>query len=88
MNQSNGVESPARQLVIESFLVDVFAPFDLQRLRFLSATPRNVEPFIGERAAHAAEHALADDVADGCFHYAPGGRGGKKNGLLRSEQFL
>src|SRR5438105_11978108 len=29
MNQSDGVESPARQLVIESFLVDVFSPFDL-----------------------------------------------------------
>src|SRR5882757_10283458 len=28
MNQSNGVESPARQLVIDSFLVDVFSPFD------------------------------------------------------------
>ena len=37
MNQSNGVESPARQLVIKSFLVDVFAPFDLQRFGFLAA---------------------------------------------------
>src|SRR5256886_5401322 len=40
MNQSNGVEPPARQLVIESFLIDVFAPFNLQRRRFLSATDR------------------------------------------------
>jgi hypothetical protein len=72
MNQGDGVESPAGQLAIDGFLVDVFAPFDLQRLRFLSATPRDVEPFVGERAAHAAEHALAHDVADGCFHHAPG----------------
>ena len=72
MNQSDGVESPARQLVIDRFLIDVFTPFDLQRFRFLSATSGDVEPLVGERAAHAAEHALAHDIADGCFHHAPG----------------
>src|SRR4029077_14886480 len=44
MNQSDGVESPAGQLAVDSFLIDVFTPFDLQRFRFLSATSGDVEP--------------------------------------------
>jgi len=71
MNQSNGVESPTRQLVIDRSLIDMFTPFDLQRFRFLSATSGDIEPLIGERTAHAAEHALAHDIADGCFHHPP-----------------
>jgi len=88
MNQGNGIELPTRQFAVDCPLIDMFAPFDLQRLRFLSATSRDIEPFIGKRAAHGAEDALAHDVADGRFHHAPGRRGRKENGLLRSEQFL
>ena len=72
MNEGDGIELPARQFAVDSFLIDVFAPFDLERLRFLSAAARDVEPFVGKGAAHAAEDALADDVADGRFHHAPG----------------
>src|SRR5213083_1191170 len=88
MNQGDGIELPTRQFAVDCPLIDMFAPFDLQRLRFLSAAARNVEPLIGKRATHAAEHALAHDVADGRFHYARGRLGGKKNRLLRSEQSL
>ena len=72
MNQSDGVESPARQLVIDRFVIDVFSPFDLQRSASFPQRLRDIEPLVGERAAHAAEHALAHDIADGCFHHAPG----------------
>ena len=88
MNQSDGVEFSGRQLAIDRFVIDVFAPLDLQRLGFLSATSGDIEPLVGKRAAHAAEHALAHEIADGCFHHAPGRRGGKKNRLLCAEQFL
>ena len=66
MNQGNGIELPARQFAVDCPLIDMFAPFDLQCLRFLSATSRDIEPFIGKCAAHAAEDALAyDGGADG-----------------------
>src|SRR5205823_9618925 len=38
MNQSDGVEFPARQLAVDCSLIYVFTAFDLQRLRFLSST--------------------------------------------------
>ena len=49
---------------------------------FLAAAPRDVEPLIGERAAHAAEHALAHEIADRGFHHAPGDEVERKTGCF------
>ena len=88
MNQSNGVELSRSRAVDPARWIDVSAPFHLQRFGLFSAAPRDIEPFVGERAAHAAKDALADEIADRCFHHAPGRRGRKKNRLLRSEELL
>ncbi len=85
MDQRDGVEFSGRERGIERRGIDVLAPIDLKRLGFLPAAAGDVEPFIGERAAHAAEDALADEIADGGFHHAPGGGGGKEDGLFGAK---
>ena len=79
---------PVASLRIELLRIDVLAPIDLERLGFLAAAARDVEPLVGKRAAHAAEDALGDEIADRRFHHAPSRGGGKKDWLLRAEQFL
>ena len=88
MDEGDGVEFPGRELGVDRLVIDRFAPGHLERLGFLAAAPRNVEPFVGKGAAHAAEHALPNEIADRRLHHAPGRGSGKKDGLLRSEQFL
>ena len=88
MDQDDGVELSAGEFLIDCLGIDVFAPFDLQRFRIFSATPGDVEPFVGERAAHAAENAAIDQVTDRCLHHAPGRGGGEKDRLFGCEQFL
>ena len=88
MNQRDGVEFSGREFGVDIFVIDVFAPIDLKRLGVFAATFRDIEPFVGEGAAHAAKDAAIDEVADRCFHHAPGGGSGKENRLFCSEQFL
>src|SRR4029077_1242536 len=73
---------------IKIFLVDMFSPLDLKRFSVFSASLCDIEPLVGERAAHAAKHAAIDQVADGRFHYAPRRRRGKEHRLFCSEQRL
>ena len=88
VNQRDGIELSGRQLPIDCLRIDVLAPFDLQRLGVLAAPLRDIEPFVRKRAAHAAEHAAIDQIADRGFHHAPGRGRGKKHRLLRAEQLL
>ena len=69
-------------------MIDVFSPLDLERLGVLPAAFGDIEPFVGEGAAHAAEDAAIDEVADRRLHHAPGRGGGEKDGLLGAEEFL
>ena len=72
MDQRDGVEVLGRKFFIEHGGIDGFAPIDLERLGFLFAAPADVEPFVGERAAHAIEDAARNEITDRSFHYAPG----------------
>ena len=60
----------------------------LQRLGLLAAAFGHVEPFVRKRAAHAVQDFFGDEIADGAFHHAPGGRGGDIDELLRVKQLL
>ena len=88
MDEGDGVELSGRELRIDRLGIDRLPPLHLERLGFLAAAPRHVEPFVGKRAAHAAEDALPDEIADRALHHAPGRGGGKKDRLLRAEQRL
>ena len=89
MNESDGVELSGREFRVDRLVIDRLPPLHLERLGLLAATPGDIEPFVGKRAAHAAEDAVAlTRLRIGRFHHAPGGRGGKKNRLLRAEQCL
>ena len=88
MDESNSIELSRGQLPIDGLLIDMFSPIDLQRRGLLSATLCNIEPFVRERAAHAAKHSAIDQVPDGCFHHTPCRRGGKEHRLLCSEESL
>ena len=68
--------------------IDRLPPLHLERLGFLAAAPRHVEPFVGKSAAHAAEDALPDEIANRPLHHPPGRGGGKKDRLLRAEERL
>ena len=72
MNQHDGVELSRGEPGIDLLRIDVFSPIDLQRLRVFAAAFGDVEPFVRERAAHAAEHAAIDQVADRRLHHTPG----------------
>ena len=71
MNQSDGVEFSGREFRIDVFVIDVLSPIDLEWLGVFAATPGDIEPLVGKRAAHATEHAAINQIADGCFHHAP-----------------
>ena len=88
VDQGDGVELPGRELSVDRLVIDRLPPLHLQRLGFLPAAARDIEPLVGERAAHAAEDALPNEIADRRLHHAPGRGGGKKNRLLRAKQFL
>ena len=88
VDQGDGVEIAGSEFLVEGRRVDRPAPLDLKRFGVLSATAADVEPFVGEGAAHAVENPTRNEIADGCFHHAPGGRSGKEDWLLRSEQSL
>ena len=66
----------------------MFSPINLERNSLLSAALRDVEPFIRERAAHAAKNPAINQISDGGFHDAPCRRGGKKHRLLCSKESL
>lgn len=88
VDQGDGVELACYEFFLERLRVDRFAPIDLERLGGFSATPADVEPFVGEGAAHAVEDAAGNEIADGSFHHAPGRGGGEENGLFGSKQSL
>ena len=64
VGQRDGVEFAGRQLAIDVLRVDMFSPFHLEGLGVFSTALCNIEPFVGERAAHAAQHATIDQVPD------------------------
>src|SRR6516165_8293179 len=66
----------------------MLSPFHLKRLGVFPASLRDIEPFVGKCAAHAAKHAAVDLIADGRFHDAPRRRRGNKYRLLCAEQRL
>ena len=86
VDQDDGVEFSGGESGIDLLGIDVFAPFDLERLGVFAATFGDIEPFVGERAAHAAEDAAIDQIADRRLHHAPGGGGGEKDRLFGAEQ--
>ena len=88
MNQRNGVEPAGGELRFERAVIDRLAPLDPERLGFLPAAARDFEPFVGKSAAHAAEDALPNDIADRCLHHSPGRGSGKENRLSGAEEFL
>src|SRR5581483_3113233 len=57
-------------------------------LGLFAATLRDIEPFVRKSAAHAIEHLLRNEIADGAFHHAPGGRSAQIDQLLRVEYGL
>jgi len=63
-------------------------PDTLERLGLFAAALGDVEPFVGERAAHAVEDFFSDEIADGAFHDAPSGRGAEIDELLRVKERL
>ena len=85
MDEGDGVELSGRELRIDRLVIDGLPPLHLERLGFLAAAARDVEPFVGKSAAHAAEDALPNEIADRRLHHAPGRGSGKKDGLLRAE---
>ena len=64
VDEGDGVELAGGEFFIERLGIDMFAPFDLQRLGVFPAALGDVEPFVGERAAHAVEDAARDEIAD------------------------
>jgi hypothetical protein len=88
VNQRERVESPGSQLSINRLWVNRLTPLDLQRNCRFSAAFGNIEPFIGESATHAIQHALANQVPDCSFHNTPRGRCREINLLLGAKQVL
>ena len=88
MNERDSVELSRCEGMIDFLVIDVFSPFHLQGLSLFSAAPCDVEPFVGECAAHAAKHAFVYNIADSGFHHTPGRRSGQEDGLFCSEKFL
>ena len=88
MDEGDGVEVSGREFRIERLLVDGLPPLHLERLGFLAAASRHLEPLVGKRAAHTAEDALPNEIADRTLHHTPGRGGGQKNRLLRAKQRL
>src|SRR5262245_3560468 len=66
----------------------MLSPFHLKRLSIFTAPLGDIEPFVRERAAHAAQHAAIGEITDRCFHDPPCRGGGKKHRLLCAEQRL
>ena len=71
VGQRDGIEFSTGQLSVEIFVVDVLPPFDLKRLGFLPTTPGDIEPFVGERAAHAIQDFFSHEVANCALHHSP-----------------
>ena len=55
MNERDGVEFSGRELCIDVFVIDVFSPLDLEWLGVFATALGDIEPFVGERTAHATE---------------------------------
>ena len=55
---------PVASCAIDLLLIDMFSPFDLEWLGLLAAALCHVEPFVRERAAHAAKHSAIDQIPD------------------------
>ena len=88
VNKGDGVEFAGGKLGVEQFRQDRLTPFHLEPLGLLAAALGNVEPFVGKRAAHAVEHFLGDEIANGAFHHTPRGGGGEEHRLFGAEKGL
>ena len=88
MNEGERVVSAGGEFAADGLGIDGLAPFELEGGGLFAATDRDVVPFVGERAVHANEHLLFDDVAEGTLHDAPRAAGGQVNGVLRVAERL
>ena len=82
MNEGERVVSAGGEFAADGLGIDGLAPFELEGGGLFAAADCDVVPFVGERAVHADEHLLFDDVAEGTFHDAPRAAGGQVNGIL------
>ena len=71
MDERDRVKFSSRQAPVQLLVIDMFSPFDLERFRLFSTTLSNVEPFVGERTAHAAKYSAIRKVPNRRLHYAP-----------------
>ena len=88
VDDGEGVELAGGELFVHGLGADGRAPVHLERLGLFAAAFGDVEPFVRKRAAHAVEDLSGDEIADGAFHHAPGGRGGEIDQLLGGKQLL
>ena len=88
MNQRDRVVAAGGELAADCLGIHRLAPFELERGGLLAAAQRDIVPLVGERAVHAVEHLLFDDVADGAFHHAPRAAGRKIHRVLGVEERL
>ena len=88
MDECERIELAGGELRIYGFGEDRRAPRDLEGVSLLAAALGDIEPFVRERAAHAAQNFFGDEISDGAFHHAPGRAGAQVNELLGVEQLL
>ena len=88
VDEGDGIETALGEFLVDQLGQDGFPPFHLQAFGLLAAALAHVEPLVGERAAHAVEHFLLHEIADGAFHHTPGGRGREIDRAFRAEELL
>jgi len=88
VDQGDCVEFAGRKFFIDHFGEDGLAPFDLQTIGMFAAAFADIEPLVGEGAAHAVEDFFLHKVANGALHHAPSGRGCQVDRSVRAEEGL
>lgn len=88
MDEGEGIEFAGGEFGVHLLGEDGAAPIDLEGFGLLAAALGDIEPFVGESAAHAVEDLFGDEVADCSFHDAPGGGGGEINETVGVEELL
>jgi len=88
MDERERVELASGELLVHFLSADGRAPRDLKPFGLFATALADIEPLVGERAAHAVENFLRDEIADGAFHHAPGGRSAEIDELFGGEQRL
>ena len=88
VDERERIELTGGELRVNLLGADGGAPRHLQAFGVLAAALGDIEPLVGERAAHAVQDFLGHEIADGAFHHAPRAGSGEINQLLRGEQLL